>query len=148
MRRIPLATAVLLLAAVSLEAQGAPSSAPPPHARLDSASALAAGRRYTEWFYNGLGDSLIAHSSAAVREKITAQQLEDFNAQLVGQVGMEAEVLAEHIEASDSLTGYLRVARFEMMEEPLVVAFTLDSSATIYGFFIRPKSAVPPEDLQ
>lgn len=135
------------LAAVLSTPLAAQDAAPPPvpAVRLDSAAALVDGRKYTEWFYSDMGDSLIAHSSAQVKEKVTATQLSEFQAQLAAQVGAEVELISENVVARDSLTAYLREARFELMEEPLIVAFTLGSTGEIYGFFIRPKSQMPAD---
>lgn len=133
------------LLAGPLAAQGAAASAPPA-ARLDSAATLADGRKYTAWFYDGLGDSLIAHSSAAVKEKISATQLSDLQGQLLAQVGSEQSVVSERVVGKDSLSGYLREAKFEQMDEPLVIVFTLGRTGEIYGFFIRPKSQMPTDD--
>jgi len=133
------------LLAGPLAAQGAAASAPPA-ARLDSATTLADGRKYTAWFYDGLGDSLIAHSSAAVKEKISATQLNDLQGQLLAQVGSEQSVVSERVVGKDSLSGYLREAKFEQMDEPLVIVFTLGRAGEIYGFFIRPKSQMPTDD--
>jgi hypothetical protein len=110
--------------------------------RPDSATVLRLGRQYTEWFYADLGDSVMAHASDQVRERITAAQLSELLGQLIAQVGMEQEVLSEQIVPRDSLSGYLREARFELLAEPLVLAWTLDARGVIYGFFIRPKGAV------
>jgi hypothetical protein len=134
-----------LLLAVPLAAQSGAAATTTPVPRLDSAATIATGRKYTEWFYSGMGDSLFAHSSAQVREKITAQQLSEIQDQLAVQVGNEAEVLSERFVTRDTLTAYLREARFELMEEPLVLAFTLDGHGKIYGCFIRPKSQVPAD---
>jgi len=118
------------------------------HPYLTAAATIAAGRRYTEWFYGDLGDSLIAHSSGDVKEKITASQLSDFAAQLASQAGGEVEVISETAIERDSLSAYLREARFEMIEEPLVVAFTLGAGGQIEGFFIRPKSQMAADSAQ
>jgi hypothetical protein len=144
MRRRLLALAVALLPVAPLAAQG---TAPPaaPVARLDSAATIAAGRKYTDWFYTDLGDSLIAHSSTQVKEKVTAAQLSEIQGQLLAQVGSETEVISETVVAADSLSAYMREVKFELMEEPLVLAFTLGRSGLIYGFFIRPKSEVPAD---
>lgn len=144
---VPLLASALLFTA-PLAAQGGAPAAAPAGAHLDSAATIATGRKYTEWFYADLGDSLIAHSSDQVKEKVTAAQLSEFQGQLVSQVGSEVEVISERVVARDTLSAYLREARFEMMEEPLVVAFTLGSSGQIYGFFIRPKSQMPAEESQ
>lgn len=144
MRRQLLALAFLSLPVAPLGAQGAAPAAAPV-ARLDSAATLAAGRKYTDWFYTDLGDSLIAHSSAQVKEKVTAAQLSEIQGQLVSQVGSETEVISETVVAADSLSAYLREVKFELMEEPLVLSFTLGRSGLIYGFFIRPKSEVPAD---
>jgi hypothetical protein len=136
-----------LLLAAPLAAQGAVTGAAPA-ARLDSATTVADGRKYTAWFYDGLGDSLIAHSSAAVRDKVTADQLKDLQGQLLAQVGSEESVVSERVVAKDSLSGYLREARFPQVDEPLVIAFTLGRTGEIYGFFIRPKSQMPADDTK
>jgi len=143
MRRRLLILALASISATHLLAQG--SAAAAPVARLDSAATLAAGRKYTEWFYADLGDSLIAHSSTQVKEKVTAAQLSEIQGQLTAQVGGETEIISETVVAADSLSAYLREAKFEMMEEPLVLAFTLGGSGQIYGFFIRPKSQMPAQ---
>lgn len=141
-RRLPL----FLLAFLAVTPAFAQGAAPAPAALLDSAATIAAGRKYTEWFYGDMGDSLVAHSSEAVKEKITAAQLSDFSAQLASQVGGELEVLSERAIENDSLSAYLREARFELMEEPLVLAFTLSAGGQIEGFFIRPKSQMPADE--
>ena len=134
-----LALPALLLAA-PLAAQGA---APP--VRLDSAATIADGRKYTAWFYAGRGDSVFAHSSQPVKEKITAAQINEIQGQLVAQVGNEQSVLSERVVARDSLSGYVREAKFELMDEPLMIVFTLGRSGEIFGFFIRPKSQMPAD---
>jgi hypothetical protein len=139
-----LGLALVSIATAPLVAQEAVPAAAP-MTRLDSAATIETGRKYTEWFYTDLGDSLIAHSSARVKEKITAAQLSEFLGQLVSQVGTEVSVITETVVAKDSLSGYLREAEFEMIDEPLVVAFTLGSNGDIYGFFIRPKSQMPAD---
>jgi hypothetical protein len=144
MRRRLLVLALASISTTPLLAQV--SAAAPPVARLDSAATLAAGRKYTEWFYADLGDSLIAHSSTQVKEKVTAAQLSEIQGQLAAQVGAETEIISETVVAADSLSAYLREAKFEMMEEPLVLAFTLGRSGQIYGFFIRPKSQMPAQE--
>lgn len=128
-------------AAVPTAAQEAPAAA-----HLDSAATIAAGRTYTEWFFSDLGDSLLAHSSAQVREKITAAQLSEFLAQLLTQAGGEVDVLSETVAVSDSFSSYLRETKFELIEEPLVVIFSLGPATEIYGFFIRPKSTLSAAD--
>jgi hypothetical protein len=145
MRLRLLLTLPAIVLAGPLAGQGTAGGAPAV-TRLDSASTIADGRKYTAWFYGGLGDSLIAHSSAAVKEKVTAAQLNDLNGQLVSQVGNEESVVSERVVGKDSLSGYLREAKFEQMDEPLVIVFTLGRAGEIYGFFIRPKSQVPPDE--
>ena len=142
--RSPLVPAALaLLLAIPAAAQeGIPAPAPAA-ARLDSAATIATGRQYTTWFYTDMGDSIIAHSSAQVKERVTAAQLSEFLGQLTAQAGQEVEVLSERVVARDSLSAYLREVTFEMIEEPLVVAFTLGATGDVYGFFIRPKSQMP-----
>ena len=140
-RRLILPTFALLVAGPLAAQTAAPS--PAPVAGLDSATTMADGRKYTAWFYAGLGDSIIAHSSAQVREKITAAQVTDVQTQLLAQVGAEQTVVSEQVVPKDSLSGYLREARFELFDEPLVIVFTLGRTGLIYGFFIRPKSQMP-----
>ncbi len=147
MHRAVFLIAPALLLAAPLSAQSEAPAAPAP-AHLDSAAAIATGRVYTEWFYSDMGDSIIAHSSQQVREKVTVDQLSEFQGQLISQVGTEVEVLSERVVSRDTLVAYLREAQFEMMDEPLVVAFTLGRSGDIYGFFIRPKSQMPADDPQ
>ena len=135
MRRAAIAAVLLATVAAPLSGQVAPP------ARPDSATVLRLGRQYTEWFYADLGDSIMAHASERVRGRITAAQLSELLGQLLAQVGMEQEVLSEQIVPRDTLSGYLREARFEQLAEPLVLAWTLDAGGVIHGFFIRPKSA-------
>lgn len=146
MRHRLLVTLFAILLAAPLAAQGGAAAAPV--ARLDSAATILAGRKYTDWFYADLGDSIVAHSSPQVKEKITAAQLSEIQAQLTAQVGLEAQVIAETVVAADTLSAYLREVKFELMDEPLVVTFTLGRTGLIYGFFIRPKSQVPAEPGQ
>ncbi|MEZ4413028.1 MAG: hypothetical protein R2910_08610 [Gemmatimonadales bacterium] len=142
-----LALAVVSLVAAPLAAQES-ASAPAPVTRPDSAATLAAGRTYTEWFYADQGDSIIAHSSAQVKEKVTASQLSDIIGQLLSQAGPEVSVLSETVVPRDSLSAYMREAKFELMDEPLIVVFVLGGPNDIYGFRIFPKSQLPPELAQ
>jgi hypothetical protein len=142
MYRQLLALTILSTASAPLLAQES-APVPAPMAALDSAATIELGRKYTEWFYSDLGDSLMAHSSAQVQEKLSATQLSEFLGQLISQVGNEVSVIAETVVAKDTLSGYLREAQFEMIDEPLIVAFTLGGTGNIYGFFIRPKSQMP-----
>lgn len=135
MRRATIAAVLLAAVAAPLSGQVAPPVRP------DSATVLRLGRQYTEWFYADLGDSIMAHASERVRGRITAAQLSELLGQLIAQVGMEQEVLSEQIVPRDTLSGYLREARFEQLAEPLVLAWTLDAKGVVHGFFIRPKSA-------
>jgi len=138
-RQVHLIIPALLLAAPLAAQAGAPA------ARLDSAATIADGRKYTAWFYGGRGDSVFAHSSPAVQAKISATQINDIQGQLVAQVGNEQSVLSERVVARDSLSGYVREARFELMDEPLMIVFTLGRSGEIFGFFIRPRSQMPAD---
>jgi hypothetical protein len=144
MRQRLLTLAVVLLAALPLAAQES-APAPVPAPRLDSAATITTGRTYTEWFYTDQGDSIIAHSSAQVREKVTVTQLSDIMGQIVSQAGSEESVLSETVVPRDSLSAYLREAKFELMDEPLILAFVLGRSGDIYGFRIFPKSQLPAE---
>ena len=144
-----LALALLTLTTAPLAAQeSAPASVPAPMTRSDSAATIATGRKYTEWFYTDLGDSLVAHSSAQVKEKVTAAQLSDIMGQVVSQAGPEMSVVSESVVPRDSLSAYVREAKFELMDEPLVIVFVLGTRGDIYGFRIFPKSQLPPELAQ
>jgi uncharacterized Zn-binding protein involved in type VI secretion len=143
--RLLVALFALILSAPLAAQGGAPVA---PVARLDSAATILAGRKYTDWFYADLGDSIVAHSSPQVKEKITSAQLSEIQGQLAAQVGTEVAVISETVVAADTLSGYLREVKFEMMDEPLVLAFTLGRTGLIYGFFIRPKSQMPAEQAK
>lgn len=56
---------------------------------------------------------------------------------------MEQEVLSEQVVPRDTLSGYLREARFQQLAEPLILSWTLDANGVIHGFFIGPRSATP-----
>ena len=134
-RRFLLAAAALLLPA-ALQAQ---ATATP----IDS---LALGRQYTQWFYTGMADSLIAHMPAEDRAQMTTEQILNQLDMLTARAGNELEVIEEKFIKRNGHTQYWRTAKFDNMSEPLLLRWVILPGGEIGGIGMGPLSQAPPID--
>lgn len=133
-----------LTAAAALALLVAPQAAQAQAARPDS---MALARQFTLWFYTGETDSLWAHTTPAVRERMGAsvKYLEGFE-MLTARAGMETEVLEERFRTRNGQPQYWRTARFsEFDAEPILFRWVI-VDGMIGGFGMSPLSQAPPVD--
>jgi Peptidase family M23/Protein of unknown function (DUF3887) len=96
------------------------------------------GQRYTGWFYTGDLDQLWQRFTPAMQKNLDREKLTAFREQLQAQIGSEASVLRERVTRSGTGQVYLRTAKFEKAESPIIVQWTMDQQGRISGFFVRP----------
>jgi murein DD-endopeptidase MepM/ murein hydrolase activator NlpD len=105
---------------------------------------LERGRECTRQFYAGELAALWPRFSAEMKAALVAESnLETFRKQVAEQVGAEAEVLREDVLPAGEHTSYRRRARFEKLEQPLLVTWSFDAEGTIVGFTIAPDRSQP-----
>ena len=109
---------------------------------------LALARQYTQWFYTGMADSLIAHqdpsdTSAASRDPERLLQRMD---QLTSRAGNEVEVIEEKFVKRNGLTQYWRTAKFDNFPEPILLRWVILPGGYIGGMGLGPLSEAPPID--
>lgn len=128
----------------ALVALAAPAAAQTP-APVDS---LALARQYTQWFYRGEADSLVAHVSeqAKTGEFGRAEFWRRGTDMVAERAGLELEVVEESWKLRNGRWQYWRAARFSGMDEPLLVRWVLDADGRIDGLGLGPLSQAPPTD--
>jgi len=149
-RRIAV-TAVLLSAAASPAlAQNAGAQLPPAAAagtqltRLP-ADSVAIARRFVGWLWSTQVDSLLAHSppdTAMTRDVLTNQI-----SQIVGQIGVEQEVVEERWVRRNGRRQYWRTSRYsDFAQEPIVLRLVILPDGRMAGMGLNPLSQVPPTE--
>jgi hypothetical protein len=105
---------------------------------------LERGRECTRQFYAGETAALWPRFSAELKAALGDEaNLETFRKQAAEQLGVEAEVLREDVLPAGELTSYRRRARFEKLEDALLVTWSFDAEGTIVGFSIAPERSKP-----
>ncbi len=136
------------LAAVPAAAQNtsaAPATAPA--AELNNTQWILLGRQVTEWFMIGQTDSLLAHSSPDVLERMGgAKGLLEARDELASRVGSEVEVITDKMTKRKGNPQYWRESRYENAPEPIVLRFVFNAQAQIIGIGMSPLSQVPAPD--
>jgi hypothetical protein len=131
-----------LIAAAAACLWAAPLAAQQPATDADF---IALGRKYTEWFYAGQGDSLFAHLLPGGKIASPAEIVAGRD-QMTARVGSEVKVLEEKLNRRKGRRQYWREARFDNLEEPMVVRFLFDDAGAIAGVGLGPKSETPTPD--
>ena len=138
-RAAPLArlALALLVGPLALHAQDtAPAEAMP-----GSTASFEQGRAYSAMFYAGRFDSLWAKFSPQMKAamKNDVATLRAFQAQVIGQLGAEKEVVTEEIKPSGEYALYVRTIR--MVKAPaqrFVMQWAVTKDGTIGGFLVQP----------
>ena len=148
-RRIAV-TAVLLSAAASPAlAQNAGAQLPPAAAagtqltRLP-ADSVAIARRFVGWLWSTQVDSLLAHSppdTAMTRDVLTNQI-----SQIVGQIGVEQEVVEERWVRRNGKRQYWRKAVYSIAPEPVLLRLVILPDGSLGGIGLGLASQPPPID--
>jgi hypothetical protein len=126
---------VALLAAGPAAAQGAKST-----------DSLALCRQYTQWFFTGQMDSVLAHHAPETREGMSKDVLQNRLVEMTTRAGSEVGVLEEKFVKRNGRTQYWRTSKFSDFEEPLLFRWALDAQLQIIGMGMGPKSQAPPVD--
>ena len=133
------ATAAMLLAR-PVHAQAAAK-------RLSEAQYLTLGRHYTEWFFAGRTDSLIAHMSpGSVEASGGAAGILNQRDQVSARAGKETVLLEEKMTWRRGLPQFWHEAMFENFAEPVVIRWVMDDAGAIVGIGLGPKSQTPDVD--
>ena len=120
---------VLLLTALFLSSAGLVAA-------QDGTAAL--GQRYTGWFYTGDLSQLWGRFSPEMKKDLNLDKLGAFRQQVAAQLGTEASVLSERVIPSRSGRVYVRTAKFERAEPPIVVQWTMNARGHISGLRVQP----------
>ena len=135
--RTILAVAALVVGGQAAQAQ---THTPP----VDS---LALARQFTVWFYTGMTDSLLAHYNPADSVgKGEAENILGALDQLTSRAGNEVSVIEEKFIKRNGHTQYWRTAKFDNMEEPILLRWVILPGGYIGGMGLGPLSQAPPID--
>lgn len=132
---------LVLLAALAVAAR--PAAAQSQKTPVDS---LALARQYTMWFYAGMADSLIAHRDPSDTTKADPEQILRSLDMLTSRAGNEVSVIEEKFIKRNGRTQYWRTAKFDNMDEPLLIRWVILPGGYIGGFGMGPLSQAPPID--
>jgi hypothetical protein len=138
MRRILLASSLVLAGASGLSAQSARSDI----------ELLALGHKMTVWFYHAQTDSLLAHFDARFREEVGGVAgVQQEVAQFLDRAGTEQMVIEEKMTRRKGHPQYWREATFDgFTAEPIVIRWVFDDQGQVIGIGTTPKSHTPPAD--
>jgi hypothetical protein len=146
------ASSILALAfactAVPAAAQNAASAAPAtPAVELNNTQWTLLGRQVTEWFFVGQTDSILAHSSPDVLDRMGgAKGLLEARDELASRVGSEVEVITDKMTKRKGNPQYWRESKYENAPEPIVLRFVFNAQAQIIGIGMGPLSQTPAPD--
>ena len=127
--------AALILSGASLEAQQ----------RLP-ADSMELARKYTQWFYTGMADSLLAHMDSANRPDMTVARIEQAMSNVAARAGNEVSVIEEKFITRNGNRQYWRTAKMDILEEPFLLRWVMTPKGEIGGVGMGPLSQAPPID--
>ena len=139
----------LAMAAAPAAAQTTPAAPGPsaPAVNWTDAQWVLYGRQVTEWFFAGQTDSILAHSSPDVLDRMGgAQGLLDARDQLMSRAGSETEVISDKMTKRKGNPQYWRESKYEMAPEPIVLRFVFNAQAQVIGIGMGPLSQTPAPD--
>jgi hypothetical protein len=132
-----LTLAALLIGTQAAQAQNTPQP-------VDS---LALARQYTQWFYAGMADSLLAHFDPAdSANRGSAEDILGALDNLTARAGNEVSVIEEKFVKRNHRTQYWRTAKFDNIEEPILLRWVILPGGYIGGLGLGPLSQAPPID--
>jgi hypothetical protein len=115
--------------------------------RLSEEQYLTLGRHYTEWFFAGRTDSLIAHMSpGSVEASGGAAGILNQRDQVSTRAGKETMLLAEKMTWRRGMQQFWHEAMFENLAEPVVIRWVMDDAGAIVGIGLGPRSQTPEVD--
>ena len=144
-------TLVLALAAAPVVAQTAAPAAPAtttaPAVNWTDTQWILYGRQVAEWFFAGQTDSVLAHSSPDVLDRMDgAKGLLEARDQLLARAGSETKVITDKMTKRKGNAQYWRESDYENAPEPIVLRFVFNAQAQIIGIGMGPLSQTPAPD--
>lgn len=151
---LPAAALALSLVATSVAAQNASPAAPAASAASTAPAVnwtdtqwILHGRQVTEWFFAGQTDSVLAHSSPDVLERMGgANGLLDARDELLARAGSEKAVILDKMTKRKGNPQYWRESTYENAPEPIVLRFVFNAQAQVIGIGMGPASRTPAPD--
>ncbi len=106
------------------------------------------GRKHCDLFYEGQIAALWANMSVEMRSTLVSEEnLKALRAQVEEQMGREVDVVSETEEDVAGAHIYLRTARFEKIDQPILVQWGFDDAGVVTGFSIRPAREEAPSEF-
>lgn len=144
-------TLVLALAAAPVAAQNAAPAAPTastaPAVNWNDTQWILYGRQIVEWFFAGQTDSILAHSSPDVLDRMGgAKGLLEARDELLARVGSETKVISDKMTKRKGNPQYWRESDYENGPEPIVLRFVFNAQAQVIGIGMGPLSQTPAPD--
>ena len=146
---LPTAALIFALAATPAAAQNAAPAAPAaaPAVNWTDTQWILYGRQVTEWFFAGQTDSVLAHSSPEVLERMGgANGLLEGRDELLARAGSETDVITDKMTRRKGNPQYWRESKYENAPEPIVLRFVFNAQAQIIGIGVGPLSQTPAPD--
>jgi len=133
--------AALLLVATPLAAQ---SAGPSP----SDAEVRQLGDRLSRWLLTGQADSVLAHMTQQLREKIGGRDgVAEAAAELVSELGAETAVHVQSVTRGKGVPEYWRLSSFSLVDdEPVVFHWMFDAAGDASGLGISSLADTPPAD--
>jgi hypothetical protein len=115
--------------------------------RLSEQQYLTLGRHYTEWFFAGQADSLLAHMSPQSREASGgAAGILNQRDLVSARAGKEKLLLEEKMTWRKGMPQFWHEGMFDNLTEPVVVRWVMDNQGAIIGIGLGPRSQTPEVD--
>jgi len=148
---IPALTLVLALTAGPVVAQNAapttPAASTAPAVNWNDTQWILYGRQVAEWFFAGQTDSLLAHASPDVLERMGgANGLLEARDQLLSRAGSETKVINDKMTKRRGNPQYWRESDYENAPEAMVLRFVFNAQAQVIGIGMGPLSQTPAPD--
>jgi hypothetical protein len=149
---LPAAALVLILAAAApavaqTAAPTAPAASTAPAVNWNDTQWILYGRQIAEWFFGGQTDSILAHSSPDVLERMGgAQGLLGARDELLARAGSETKVITDKMTKRKGNPQYWRESDYENAPEPIVLRFVFNAQAQVIGIGMGPLSQSPAPD--
>jgi hypothetical protein len=143
---VPALVAVVL--ASPLSAQAGASGAPAPRAKPAPlpADSMEIARKYTQWLYTAMADSLAAHGTEDAKAEMTKEFYTNALLQITTNAGAEETVLEEKFVTRNGARQYWRTAKFSGYAEPVMIRWVITPKGEIAGLGMNPESQAPPID--
>ena len=132
------ATLALLLAA-PLHAQGA--------VPLTDDQFLKLGKQYTQWFFHGDADSLLAHMAPETQAAVGGRDgILENRARVDERAGVELSVVEEKMTRRHGHPQFWHSGQFSSLEDPIVLRWVMDDAGRITGVGLGPRNQTPAPD--